>query len=186
MALLERRAVIVGGGQPAEELIRALEGQPDNDIRICGIFDDRKDDRSPKTVAGYPKLGTIAELVDFGRIARVDLLIVSLPITAENRLLQLLKQLWVLPVDIRLSAHTNKLRFRPRTYSFVGTVPSSTSSTSRSPTGTSSPSGWSTASSARSCCWLLCRSWRVSLSRFASTAAGRCSSSRSATASTTS
>ena len=29
----------------------------------------------------------------------------------------------MLPVDIRLSAHTNKLRFRPRTYSFVGTVP---------------------------------------------------------------
>ncbi|MBN9011016.1 MAG: exopolysaccharide biosynthesis polyprenyl glycosylphosphotransferase, partial [Rhizobiales bacterium] len=59
----------------------------------------------------------------FGRKARVDLLIVSLPLTAESRLLQLLKQLWVLPVDIRLSAHTNRLRFRPRTYSFVGKVP---------------------------------------------------------------
>ena len=35
----------------------------------------------------------------------------------------MLKKLWVLPVDIRLSAHTNKLRFRPRTYSFVGKVP---------------------------------------------------------------
>ncbi len=120
---LERRAVIVGGGEPAEKLIRAIEAEPDNDIRICGIFDDRKDARSPSIVAGYPKLGTIAELVDFGRIARVDLLIVSLPITAENRVLQMLRQLWVLPVDIRLSAHTNKLRFRPRTYSFVGKVP---------------------------------------------------------------
>ena len=45
--LLERRAVIVGGGKAAEELIRALEAEPDNDIRICGIFDDRKDERSP-------------------------------------------------------------------------------------------------------------------------------------------
>jgi Undecaprenyl-phosphate glucose phosphotransferase len=121
--LLERRAVIVGGGRSAELLIRALEAEPDNDIRICGIFDDRQDDRSPAFVAGYPKLGTVAELVEFGRLARVDLLIVSLPITAESRLLQLLKQLWVLPVDIRLSAHANKLRFRPRTYSFVGKVP---------------------------------------------------------------
>jgi Undecaprenyl-phosphate glucose phosphotransferase len=120
---LERRAVIVGGGAPAEDLIRALEGDRDSDIRICGIFDDRKDDRSPRTVAGYPKLGTIAELVDFGRIARIDLLIVSLPLTAENRLLQFFKQLWVLPVDIRLSAHMSKLHFRPRTYSFVGGVP---------------------------------------------------------------
>ncbi len=120
---LERRAVIVGGGESAEQLIRAIEAEPDNDVRICGIFDDRKDDRSPPIVAGYPKLGTVAELVDFGRIARIDLLIVSLPITAENRVLQLLRQLWVLPVDIRLSAHANRLRFRPRTYSFVGKVP---------------------------------------------------------------
>jgi Undecaprenyl-phosphate glucose phosphotransferase len=120
---LERRAVIVGGGESAGALIRALEVQPDNDIRICGIFDDRKDDRSPAVVAGYPKLGTVAELVDFGRIAHIDLLIVSLPITAENRLLQMLKQLWVLPVDIRLSAHTNKLRFRSRSYSFIGSLP---------------------------------------------------------------
>jgi exopolysaccharide biosynthesis polyprenyl glycosylphosphotransferase len=31
--------------------------------------------------------------------------------------------LWVLPVDIRLSAHTNRLRFRPRSYSYLGKVP---------------------------------------------------------------
>jgi Undecaprenyl-phosphate glucose phosphotransferase len=121
--LLERRAIVVGGGHAAEELITALASEPDNDIRICGIFDDRKDDRSPSIVAGYPKLGTVAELVDFGRVAHVDLLIVALPLTAETRLLQMLKQLWVLPVDIRLSAHTNKLRFRPRSYSFIGTLP---------------------------------------------------------------
>ncbi len=36
---------------------------------------------------------------------------------------QLLKKLWVLPVDIRLSAHNNQLRFRPRTYSYIGNVP---------------------------------------------------------------
>ncbi len=120
---LQRRAVIVGGGESAQELIEALAGQPDNDIRICGVFDDRKDDRSPAVIAGTPKLGTVAELVEFGRIARIDLMIVALPITAETRLLQMLKQLWVLPVDIRLSAHTNKLRLRPRSYSFIGTVP---------------------------------------------------------------
>jgi Undecaprenyl-phosphate glucose phosphotransferase len=120
---LERRAVIVGGGAPAEELIRQIKSQPDNDIRICGIFDDRKDDRSPAMVAGYPKLGTVSELVEFGRLARIDLLIVSLPIRAENRLLDMLRKLWILPVDIRLSAHTSKLQFRPRAYSYIGALP---------------------------------------------------------------
>jgi Undecaprenyl-phosphate glucose phosphotransferase len=120
---MERRALIVGGGPPAEALIRSLELQPYNDIRICGIFDDRDDKRSPPIVAGYPKLGNIEELVDFARIARVDMLIVSLPLTAEARVLQLLKKLWVLPVDIRLSAHNSHLQFRPRAYSYIGSVP---------------------------------------------------------------
>ena len=120
---LERRAVLVGGGEAAADLITELESQSDNDIRICGVFDDRTDERSPPVVGGYPRLGTIDELVDFGRIAKIDILIVTLPITAESRVLQLLHRLWVLPVDIRLSAHADKLRFRPRSYSFVGSVP---------------------------------------------------------------
>lgn len=120
---MERRAVIVGGGKAAESLIRSIEQQPYNDIRICGIFDDRDDLRSPPVVAGYPKLGTIDELTVFARIASIDILIVSLPITAERRVLQMLKKLWVLPVDVRLSAHSNQLRFRPRSYSFIGSVP---------------------------------------------------------------
>jgi Undecaprenyl-phosphate glucose phosphotransferase len=120
---MERRAVIVGGGKGAETLIRSLEQQPDNDIRICGIFDDRGDTRSPPIVAGYPKLGNISELIEFARVARIDMLIVALPLTAESRVLSLLKKLWVLPVDIRLSAHSSQLRFRPRAYSFVGSVP---------------------------------------------------------------
>ena len=120
---MERRAVIVGGGKYAEGLIRSLEQQGDNDIRICGIFDDRDDQRSPTVVAGYPKLGTISELIEFARLARIDMLIVALPLTAEARVLTMLKKLWVLPVDIRLSAHSNKLQFRPRAYSHVGSVP---------------------------------------------------------------
>ena len=120
---MERLAVIVGGGKAAEALIRSIEQQPFNDIRICGIFDDRDDRRSPPIVAGYPKLGTVSQLLEFARIARIDMLIVSLPLTAETRVLQLLKKLWVLPVDIRLSAHSNQLQFRPRSYSYIGSVP---------------------------------------------------------------
>ena len=120
---LGRKAVIVGGGEPAAELIRALEATPGNDVNICGVFDDRSNDRSPAIVAGYPKLGNVAELVEFGRLAKVDLLIVTIPVSAQGRVAQILKTLWVLPVDIRLSAHTDKLRFRPRAYSYLGAIP---------------------------------------------------------------
>jgi Undecaprenyl-phosphate glucose phosphotransferase len=121
--VLERRAVLVGGGSAAVELIRALRREPDNDIRICGIFDDRDEDRVPALREGYPRLGRIEELLEFGRRAEIDMLIVALPLSAEERLIRLLNRLWVLPVDIRLAAGTAKLRFRPRCYSFVGRVP---------------------------------------------------------------
>ncbi|HZG26980.1 MAG TPA: undecaprenyl-phosphate glucose phosphotransferase [Ensifer sp.] len=119
---MERRAIIVGGGAPARDLIREMESISDNDIRICGIFDDRDDRRSPDMVAGYPKLGTFDELVEFSRTARIDILIIALPLSAEVRILELLRKLWVLPVDIRIAAHSSKLRFRPRAYSRIGKV----------------------------------------------------------------
>jgi Undecaprenyl-phosphate glucose phosphotransferase len=120
---LDRRAVLFGGGKPAEDLIEAIRASQDSDVTIVGIFDDRGDDRSPATVAGLRKLGNADQLVDFVRRMRTDLLIVTLPLTAEARLLEVLKRLWVLPVDIRLSAYTQKLRYRPRAYSYVGNIP---------------------------------------------------------------
>jgi len=47
----------------------------------------------------------------------------AMPLSAEKRVLEMLKQLWVLPVDIRLSAHMSKLRFTSKAYSYVGDVP---------------------------------------------------------------
>ena len=120
---LIRRTVIVGGGKARRGADRSAPRAEQIRSSICGIFDDRNDDRSPAQVAGVPKLGTVDELVEFARRTRVDLLLVSMPITAEERVLQMLKKLWVLPVDMRLAAHMSKLRFRPRAYSYIGNVP---------------------------------------------------------------
>jgi Undecaprenyl-phosphate glucose phosphotransferase len=120
---LTRRTVIVGGGDPGARVIEELRRQKDSGVEIIGLFDDRGDDRSSADCVGERKLGTVDDLVEFGRRTRVDLVIFSLPISAESRILQMLKKLWVLPLDIRLAAHTNKLQFRPRSYSYIGDVP---------------------------------------------------------------
>jgi Undecaprenyl-phosphate glucose phosphotransferase len=120
---LDRRTVVVGADERGDTLITALAAQRDSDVRIVGVFDDRGDDRAPTTVAGRQKLGTVDDLVEFARKTRIDLVLFALPISAEGRILQMLKKLWVLPVDIRLAAHSNKLRFRPRSYSYLGNVP---------------------------------------------------------------
>jgi Undecaprenyl-phosphate glucose phosphotransferase len=122
---LDRRTIIVGSDQSGEHLIEALNAQDDDDsdIHILGVFDDRNDTRALDTCAGIPKLGKVDDIVEFARRTRIDLVLFALPISAETRILEMLKKLWVLPVDIRLSAHTNKLRFRPRSYSYLGKVP---------------------------------------------------------------
>ncbi len=120
---LDRRTVIVGADANGESLIRSLAAQRDSDARVIGVFDDRSDDRSSPSCNGIPKLGTVEDLVEFARHTRVDLVIFTLPISAETRILHMLKKLWVLPVDIRLSAHSNKLRYRPRSYSYIGNIP---------------------------------------------------------------
>jgi Undecaprenyl-phosphate glucose phosphotransferase len=120
---LDRRTIVVGADESGERLIELLSVQEDSDLDVLGVFDDRNDGRAQDTCAGSPKLGKVDDIVEFARRTRLDLVLFALPISAETRILEMLKKLWVLPVDIRLSAHTNKLRFRPRAYSYLGKVP---------------------------------------------------------------
>ena len=117
-----RRAVLVGGGEAANHVISTLQNSQDTGLSLVGTFDDRGDGRSPSGLHGLQKLGNLNDLIDFVRSTRIDTLIITLPVTAEERLLHIMNRLWVLPVDIRLSAHGQKLRYRPRAYSYIGNL----------------------------------------------------------------
>jgi Undecaprenyl-phosphate glucose phosphotransferase len=119
---LFRRAAIYGGGMITEKLIGELEVDLDSDVRIMGVFDDRGDDRVDRIVAGYPRLGGLTQLVEFARKTRLDVVIIALPITAEQRLLQVTRALSVLPAEVKIPARSTELRFTRDTYSHVGNV----------------------------------------------------------------
>jgi Undecaprenyl-phosphate glucose phosphotransferase len=120
---LYRRAVIYGAGPVSEDVIRHLEADGGIDIRISGIFDDRDDTgRAPGLIAGYPRLGGLDDLLALGRESRIDVVIVALPVAAENRLSQIVKRLSVLPADIKLPARATSIRFSPKTYSHIGSL----------------------------------------------------------------
>ena len=118
-----KRAVLVGGGESAARVISVIASSPETGINLVGMFDDRDDLRAPNEVKGLMKLGKIDDLISFVRSTRIDTIIVTLPTYAEERLTHILDQLWVLPVDIRLSAQGQKLRYRPRAYSYIGNLP---------------------------------------------------------------
>ncbi len=117
------RIAIVGGGAAAEEAIDTLETSPGLDVEIVGLFDDRHDERSPEHIRRYRKLGRIADLNDYARNDRIDLVIVAIPLSAEERLLHILKRLWELPVDIRISGQASRLKLSPRAYDYLGNLP---------------------------------------------------------------
>ena len=109
----ERRAIIVGGGERALRVMAELAAAG-ADIRVCGIFDDRDDDRSPPVMRGVPKLGTLSSLIAFVRAAEIDLLVVTLPLSADRRIREILKAFEVLPVDVRLSDFSDDPAFARR------------------------------------------------------------------------
>jgi Undecaprenyl-phosphate glucose phosphotransferase len=110
--LMERRAVLAGGGLPAADLMKELAARPDNDIRVVAIFDDRGGDRSEPMVLGVPKIGRFGDLDGFCRQAEVELIIVTLPLSAEDRLAGLMRRLRVLPLPVYLSGISRDRQFR--------------------------------------------------------------------------
>ncbi len=119
----KKRIAIVGGGQAAEEALNLLEQSPSEDIEVLGLFDDRFDNRSPESVQKYQKLGSITELAPFAREHDVNLIIVAIPLSAETRMLHILKRLWELPVDIRISGAAGKLKLSRQAYTYLGQLP---------------------------------------------------------------
>jgi Undecaprenyl-phosphate glucose phosphotransferase len=117
------RVAIVGGGQTAEDAIHLLEESKGLNLEVVGLFDDRFDNRSPEAIRKHKKLGSISDLSPFVREKGLDLIIVAIPLSAETRLLQILKRLWELPVDIRISGAAGKLKLARASYSYLGDLP---------------------------------------------------------------
>ena len=118
-----KRIAIVGGGKVAEDALNTLEASRDLDIEIVGLFDDRDDIRSPSSIRKHLKIGKISDLATYARNYRVDLIIVAIPLSAEARLLYILKRLWELPVDIRISGKASSLKFSSNAYTYIGRLP---------------------------------------------------------------
>ena len=109
--LNQRRAVVAGGGENAARLIRGLQSRSDNTVQLYGIFDDREEARSPLQVLGVPKIGGYDDLIAFVRKTEIDMIIISLPLEADDRIRWLMDAIRVLPVEVRLSAYSEDFAF---------------------------------------------------------------------------
>ena len=121
---LARNVAIVGTGPHGKRLIEHMTGAPGEAERIVGVFTDlRRDADSATSVGGYPILGGIDDLVDSARRSMIDQVIVALPCSAEQRILDLMKTLRSLPIDVRLCPDMISFHLADRGVSHVGGVP---------------------------------------------------------------
>jgi Undecaprenyl-phosphate glucose phosphotransferase len=119
---LARNVAIVGAGNEGHRLIARLLAGQDKSVVIRGIFDDRKS-RLPGSVCGLPVRGTTDDLLRFARAARIDEVVIALPLDAERRLRSLCDKMKALAIDVRLSLEPLAETFRVRGLGYVGEVP---------------------------------------------------------------
>jgi Undecaprenyl-phosphate glucose phosphotransferase len=98
-----RKIIIVGCGDQGEKFIERLKETNEPWINIVGIFDDRKDRIGPFYM-GYPVLGTLNDLLSYTRKNHVDDIMITLPWSANSRIISIVNKLAELPVHIRLSS----------------------------------------------------------------------------------
>lgn len=89
-----RYYAVVGINELAFRLVDSLENSPDLGLRLLGFYDDRPETRTgpiPDEVG--EKLGNIQELVEHARQHRVDMIYITFPMRAEERIRNILAQL---------------------------------------------------------------------------------------------
>ncbi len=87
-----KRAVIVGMNDQGVELWRRISADRYSNTRLMGFFDDRTPERL-SSLSNVPMLGSLAELSDYVKEHRVQIIYLSLPMTTQTRIVQLLDEL---------------------------------------------------------------------------------------------
>jgi Undecaprenyl-phosphate glucose phosphotransferase len=100
---LKQLIAIYGTGELSERLVGRLSAVCPETIEIVGVFDDRAGRGVVgKGLSELPH-GTTDELVEMSRLLEIDRIVVALPHSAEKRLLEILRKLHKMPVEISLA-----------------------------------------------------------------------------------
>jgi Undecaprenyl-phosphate glucose phosphotransferase len=98
-----RRIVIYGAGAQGVRLIQRINALNEPWNLIVGVFDERRT-RREHSLSGHTVSGGLEELLYWGRRNRPDEILIALPWSAEDRILDILHQLAVLPTHVRLAS----------------------------------------------------------------------------------
>src|SRR5262249_10369648 len=94
----QRFAVVVGGGEPAAEVLKVLRRRRDAGIQVLGVLSDKREGEG----LGVTWLGGIEEIRGVLTSRPVDIVIIALPHSEYPRVTVVLNEIGDEPVDIHL------------------------------------------------------------------------------------
>ena len=121
--VFNQRVAIFGAGSQGHRLARYIMGNDKLTIDLVGFFDDRMPARLPEHEVDLPMRGTINDLIALIRRGAVDQVIIALPWSAEARLQQIVAELAITPVRIRLAPDLASFAFAGRSVVLLGDLP---------------------------------------------------------------
>ncbi len=101
---LRERIALVGTGPRAEQALTKLRATKSPTVDVVGVFDDRSS-RIPQTFSADDLRGNTDSLITAIRANEVDRVVLTLPWTAEERIIQLVTKLRQTPVRVDLIPH---------------------------------------------------------------------------------
>jgi Undecaprenyl-phosphate glucose phosphotransferase len=121
--VLNHRVAIFGAGSQGDRLAKYILGNEKLTIDLVGFFDDRMPERLPPREVGLPMYGNLGDLIARIRRGEVDQVIVALPWSAEKRLQEVVSELAITPVRIRLAPDLATFAFSQRPVVLLGDLP---------------------------------------------------------------
>lgn len=92
--------VVVGHNSLTERLISRVEKNRSG-IRVVGVFDDRME-RLRGDIRGVPLLGNVEDLLEYSKCHTVDLVVITLAISAAERMHEVIGKIRHQPLNIRV------------------------------------------------------------------------------------
>jgi len=105
--VFSRNVIIAGTREHVERLVRRMERSRQSFVRFAALF---VDDSSEPLIAGYPVAGSVGDIPFYVRSASVDDVVIALPWSEEQRILELIDRLRELPVNVYLGSDLIGLR----------------------------------------------------------------------------
>lgn len=121
--VFNHRVAIFGAGSQGDRLAKYILGNEKLTIDLVGFFDDRLPERLPDREVLLPLYGNLGDLITHIRRGAIDQVIVALPWSAEKRLQEVVAELAITPVRIRLAPDLATFAFAQRPVVLLGDLP---------------------------------------------------------------